>query len=349
MLKITGIKKTYGRFSLNIGLMEIAPASHYVLLGPTGSGKTLLMNLVAGLIRPDSGSIEHRGVDITGMSPEERGFGIVYQDSALFPHLDVAGNIGFGLRMKGVRGGELSRSVESIMKDLGINYLLGRRIDGLSGGEKQRVAIARALILRPALILLDEPFSSLDYMTRQGMMDFIRRIRAEYGPTFFHITHDFEEAMSLADRVAVINDGKIAQEGPMPRIFHSPGNVFVANFTGMRNIYRGGFTGAGSDTVFRTESGVDIFIGRDAGRTEGSIMVRADDIVLAKNPFESSATNCLPGFVSEILPRRGINEVGVDIGCPMHAYITARSLNEMALKKGDRVYVVFKATAVHVL
>ncbi|HRZ27828.1 MAG TPA: ABC transporter ATP-binding protein [Spirochaetota bacterium] len=349
MLKITGIKKTYDRFSLDIGLMEVAPASHYVLLGPTGSGKTLLMNLVAGLIRPDSGSIEHRGVDITGMSPEERGFGIVYQDSALFPHLDVAGNIGFGLRMKGVRGRELSRSVESIMEDLGINHLLGRRIDGLSGGEKQRVAIARALILRPALIMLDEPFSSLDYMTRQGMMDFIRRIRAEYGPTFFHITHDLDEAMSLADRVAVIRDGRIVQEGLMREIFHSPGDVFVANFTGMRNIYRGRFSGAGNDTVFRTEPGVDIFIGRDPGQSEGYVMVRADDIILAKNPVESSATNCLPGVVTEILPKRGINEVSVDIGCPMYAYITARSVHEMALKKGDRVYVVFKATSVHML
>ncbi|HOO70214.1 MAG TPA: ABC transporter ATP-binding protein [Spirochaetota bacterium] len=348
MLALTGIEKKYRGFALSVTGLEVAEGSHHMLLGPTGSGKTLLINIIAGLVSPDRGMVTMKGRDITSLAPEDRAFGIVYQDSALFSHLDVVGNIGFGLSIRGMRGRKVRRAVGEIMDELGISSLYGRSIAGLSGGEKQRVAIARALIIKPGLILLDEPFSSLDYMTKIEMIEFIKKIRREYAPTLFHITHDFEEAMALADDVSVIREGSILQSGRVHEVFHSPADVFTAGFIGARNIFPGRISGSGDGTVFRTDSGVDITIGRDVSGSCRNVMIRADDVIIAREPIESSAVNRLRGTIVDILPKRGINEVCVDVGFSLFAYITNRSMMELSLTTGEAVYVVFKGTAVHV-
>jgi molybdopterin-binding protein len=202
--------------------------------------------------------------------------------------------------------------------------------------------------MRPGLLLLDEPFSSLDYMTRMEMIEFIKKIRSEYNPSIFHISHDFEEALVMADRVSVIRAGAIVQQGRAHEVFHAPGDVFVAGFIGARNIFAGAAAGRGDAAVFKTEDGFEIYIGRDVSPSCRSAMVRADDIILARDAVETSATNTFRGRILDILPKRGVNEVCVDIGAQLYVYITNRSLRELGLGKGDSVYVLFKGSAVHV-
>jgi len=347
MLKIDRITKRFKKFELNIENLEIEKSSYYVLLGPTGSGKTLLMNIITGLVRPSTGSIFNNDMDITDIGPNKRGFGIVYQDSALFPHYNVNENIGFGLKIRGIKKSVIEEKVSSIMKSLGIGYLYGRTVYGLSGGEKQRIAIARALIMKPGVLFFDEPFSSLDYMTREDMIAFIKKIRKEYNPTIFHITHNFEDAMSLADKVSVIKNGSLIQTGSVVEVFKYPEDIFIANFVGTKNVFSGNIKGKGNNLIFQTDDGIDIFIGRNVDRECTTAIVRADDIVLSKKLTESSATNVFSGVVIEIINKMGINEIELDIGALIHVFITNRSLQEMNIKKNDKLYCIFKGSAVH--
>ena len=262
MIALHNIEKSFKNFSLAIDTLSIREGEYFVLLGPTGSGKTLLLSILAGLVTPGKGSIQLHGQDITYSVPETRGFGIVYQDSALFPHLSVIQNIGFGLMIKKFPKKEIETRVKNIMNRLGIDYLYGRTTQGLSGGEKQRIALARALIMEPSVLLLDEPFSSLDYLTKEEMIKLIKNIRKEFNPTVLHITHDFEEAMVLANHVGIINKGRLIQTGSVSEIFREPGDPFVANFVGAKNLFSGEIQNSGDTTIFRTEKNLDIFIGK---------------------------------------------------------------------------------------
>jgi len=359
VLTVKGINKVFRNFSLGVDSLSIGRGDYFVLIGPTGSGKTLLLNIIAGLVAPDSGSVFLDELDITGLFPEKRGFGIVYQDSALFPHLDVMDNIGFGLRMGGRSRKQARHEARGIMSHLGISHLSERGIQGLSGGEKQRVAIARAMIMKPRVLLLDEPFSSLDYSTKEDMIQFVKRIRQEYRPTVFHITHDFEEALILADAVGVINRGRLVQSGSVADIFRYPGDRFVANFVGAKNIFPGALSGSGDDTVFSTERGLDLYVGRAVENHVRFAMVRADDIVLSRSQPVGSATNVFRGRVTDIVYKRGINEVRLcldrDRGAEgdvvdadvVHAFITTRSLRDMEIKQGDDLFASFKGSAIH--
>ena len=228
--------------------LEIAAGEYFVVLGPTGAGKTVLLETIAGLHRPRRGRILLAGEDITHAPPERRGIGFVYQDYALFPHLSVAGNIAFGLRLRGMGRGEIEKRVAAIGRLLGIEHLLHRMPGTLSGGEAQRVALARALVIEPRLLLLDEPLSALDPETREGLQRELGRIHRELGTTTIHVTHDFEEAVALGDRIAVLREdrldeglreGRIVQVGRPEEIFRRPASEFVARFVGVRNIFRG--------------------------------------------------------------------------------------------------------------
>ncbi len=347
MLEVRGIRKKLETFSMDIDSMKIEKGHHFVLLGPTGSGKTLFLSMIAGVVKPDEGRVLFEDREITGMKPECRGFGMVYQDSALFPHLGVEENIGFSLKMRKEPGIAIDAAVGRVMHQCGIQHLKGRSVKHLSGGEKQRVALARAIIGRPGLLLLDEPFSSLDFKTREEMMDLIGIIRNEYNPTILHITHDFEEALTLADDAGIIDNGTVVQHGRKGEVFRHPKNAFVAEFVGAKNIYSGKIDQKNYKTTFLTDEGVELFIGRRVERSAGGAMIRAEDVIISNVPQESSATNQIRGIVHSVQEKRGVFEITIDAGIIVHSYITGRSVEELKLQAGNKVFVIFKGSSIH--
>ena len=235
MLEISALALTLGGFRFTDLSVSVADGEYCIILGPTGAGKTILLETIAGIHRPGKGRIVLDGTDITDAPPERRGIGMVYQDYMLFPHMTVRENIGFGLRQRDVPKAERDVIAGSIAERLSIAHLLDRYPATLSGGEQQRTAIARALVLRPRVLLLDEPLSALDTVTRDRLRREIKEIHARTGIMILHITHHFEDIYALADRVVVMKDGAVAQEGPPETILRKPASDFIANFTGADN------------------------------------------------------------------------------------------------------------------
>jgi ABC-type Fe3+/spermidine/putrescine transport system ATPase subunit len=211
------------------------------LIGPTGCGKTTLLRVLAGFLRPDAGRVRIGGRDVTDLDPARRGIGFVYQDLALFDHMSVRGNVGFGLRARGVRGTELERRVQAMIERVGLAGFGGRRPTTLSGGQRQRVALARALVFEPDILLLDEPFAALDKNVRAQMQQEVRRLQQELGVTTILVTHDQQEAMRLADALVMMRRGRIEQSGPPRELYSRPGSVFAARFLGDANLFDGRF------------------------------------------------------------------------------------------------------------
>jgi len=209
------------------------------LIGPTGCGKTTLLRSVAGFITPDSGRIRIGGRDVTDLDPARRGIGFVYQDLALFSHMSVRGNVGFGLRARRVPAGELRRRVADMLARVGLEDLGARRPGTLSGGQRQRVALARALVFEPDILLLDEPFAALDKNVRAQMQQEVRRLQRQAGITTVLVTHDQQEALKLADVLVIMKDGRIEQVGPPRELYHRPASLFAARFLGDANLFPG--------------------------------------------------------------------------------------------------------------
>jgi len=235
LLRLADISLKLGDFSLRNISFDVKRGEYVVLLGPTGTGKTVLLETIAGLYHPDSGNIYLKDLDVTRFPPETRHLGVVYQDYALFPHLTVYANIAFGLKLMGNADRDMRDAVSEMAHFLDIDHLLNRRPRLLSGGERQRVALARALILKPYMLLLDEPLSALDRLTRDRLRRELKRIHSEIGLSILHITHDLSEAFFLADRLIIMKDGAVVQEGNPEDTLKRPGSRFVAELLGIEN------------------------------------------------------------------------------------------------------------------
>ena len=236
-LRLNGISRAYGAHTALHPLdLTVRGGEFIALLGPSGCGKTTALNSIAGLLPLTAGSIELDGTRIDTQPPEKRGFGMVFQNYALFPHLSVRRNIAFGLRMRKVPRAETERRVGAVLDLVRLAEHAHKLPSQLSGGQQQRVAIARAIVLEPPLVLMDEPLSNLDAALRLDMRAEIRRIHQEFGLTTLYVTHDQEEALSLADRLVVLNLGRVAQIGTPAELYESPRNAYVAAFMGYRNI-----------------------------------------------------------------------------------------------------------------
>ena len=234
---LVGVRKTYGEVVAVDGVdLEIGRGEFFTMLGPSGSGKTTTLRLVAGFERPDAGRVELRGVDITGEPPFARDVNTVFQDYALFPHMSVAENVAYGLRIRRVRRRDRQERVAEALELVRLTGFEGRRPSQLSGGQRQRVALARAIVNRPQVLLLDEPLGALDFKLRPEMQIELKRIQRELGMAFLYVTHDQEEALTLSDRLAVFNRGRIEQVGPPAEVYEHPATDFVAGFVGVSNV-----------------------------------------------------------------------------------------------------------------
>ncbi len=380
MIELRGVSKRWREFSIKNITLEVKKGEYFVILGPTGAGKTLLLELIAGFHFPDEGRILIDGEDMTFSPPEERNIGFIYQDYMLFPHLTVEKNIAFGLRARQrgrfkrerregrERGEEIERKVGEVLKMLGIEHLAKRRPATLSGGEQQKVAIARALAIEPRILLLDEPLSALDMRTKEQLREDLRRLNRENGITMVHVTHDQTEAAMLANRIAVMMRGRIVQIGTPREIFSRPASAEIAEFVGVENIFSGvvvrnkgglaeikiasaGLAGsAGSETFSGSET---IFAVSKYGEgTAVNVFVRPEDIILAKSIQDfggsSSARNVIRCEIERITSM-GSGLVRVRMRNGLVALVTAHAVEELGLREGDEVFAIFKATAAHTI
>ncbi|MFI1798661.1 ABC transporter ATP-binding protein [Streptomyces sp. NPDC020379] len=247
-VRLTAISKRYGSFTAVHPLDLAIPAgSFFALLGASGCGKTTTLRMIAGLEDPTTGSVELAGKDVTALPPHKRPVNTVFQSYALFPHLDIYENVAFGLRRRGIKS--VRKQVDDMLDLVQLGDFARRKPHQLSGGQQQRVAVARALINHPQVLLLDEPLGALDLKLRRQMQLELKRIQTEVGITFVHVTHDQEEAMTMADTVAVMNGGRVEQLGAPADLYETPRTTFVANFLGTSNLISADVLGTSGDDI----------------------------------------------------------------------------------------------------
>lgn len=236
-IRMEDVSKRFGALTaLSSVNLDVRQGEFLTLLGPSGSGKSTTLMCLAGFEAPSEGRVLHRGEDFTSLSPEKRGFGVVFQGYALFPHMSVAENVAYPLVVRKIARAERERKVRAMLSTVGLGHYEDRRIQSLSGGQQQRVALARALVFGPNLLLLDEPFSALDRRLRGEMQSELTRIHQELGTAFVFVTHDQDEALSLSDRIAVFNKGRVEQIAEPSKIYEEPATTFVAEFVGETNL-----------------------------------------------------------------------------------------------------------------
>ncbi|MCP4152322.1 MAG: ATP-binding cassette domain-containing protein [bacterium] len=332
-LTLENINKNFEEFQVSDINLEIQNGEYFVILGPSGAGKTLILEMIAGLLKPDSGKIH---------GTENKRTGFIYQDYLLFPHLNVFDNIAYGLKIRKSNKDSIRLKVEELAEKLEISHLLKRDVLTLSGGEKQRVATARAMIISPDIYLFDEPTAALDRNSRLKTQQLFLKIHKESGAIFLHVTHDFEEALSLADRIAVLKDGKILQCGKPDDIFNNPGSKEIADFLGYRNV----FGGTIENYIFTVDD-VKIMVPMESCAF-AYIAIKSDDVIISGQPFESSARNSFKGTVTNVFKKASVVEVVLDIGIPLHVDITRKSCEEMNIKPGEKLWATFKVSALKV-
>jgi ABC-type sugar transport system ATPase subunit len=350
MLELKNIYLNKGGFSLRDVGLHVRQREYFVLLGPTGCGKTLLLETAAGLERPSAGEVSIGGVRVTDWAPEDRNVGYVPQDYALFPHMTVGENIVSGSLARRAPRDEANRQSRHIADVLHIAPLLPRPIQGLSGGERQRVALARALVVQPRLLLLDEPLSALDPSLKNRLWWELRSIHDRLQLTTLHVTHDFEEASALADRIGLMHDGVLLQVGPPEQVFHKPANSFAAEFVGVRNILEGEATFSGEEGAccVHIPGGLRIWA---TASCEGPahVFIRPEEVWIGREGCNCGATrNVYRGTVQSTLNRGPLVEVMVDVGVPVVSLVTKRTRDELALARGSTVTVSFREEGAHV-
>ena len=297
-ISIRGVRKTYGSFvALDDVSLDIASGEFITLLGPSGSGKTTLLMVLAGFIRPDHGTTLFGHRDVSLLPPHKRNVGVVFQNYALFPHMTVAGNIGYPLRLRGVPRPEIAERVRRTLDLVQLGGFADRHIDQLSGGQRQRVALARAIVFEPRILLMDEPLSALDKNLREQMQIEVRHLHRRLGMTTVYVTHDQREALTMSDRIAVIDRGRFRQIGPPREIYERPVSRFIA-----------GFIGESHFLPVAVESGRAVLAGRTlaldrppaSGARDQLLAIRPEKLVIV-GPSTSGALNRFEGTVKEIV------------------------------------------------
>jgi len=346
MLELRNISKKYGDFSLKDINLSISPGEYFILLGRSGAGKSILLELIAGLRSPDTGTIYLNGRDITGEKIQRRKTGMVFQDYAIFPHLTVFDNIAYPLRIKHMHRDKISEEVNKMAENVNILHLLNRKTDDLSGGEKQRVAVARTLVTSPDIVLLDEPMASIDAPMKDDVRQLLRKING-MGITMLHVTHDYSEAVRLAHKVGVIHNGRILQTGDPESVFSRPMNRFVARFAGIRNYY--------SVKVYKeagkmfAESEYNKYILPEGNYSDSGLLILKSDTINLSLKEQTNHDNCIRGKITEINRAESGYEMFVDSGDTFHVMVSKKDLEKLSLKAGLSVFLSFSSDALRVI
>ncbi|MBV7484186.1 ABC transporter ATP-binding protein [Bordetella sp. BOR01] len=352
LLSVRGLHKKFGGAVALDGVdFSLAPGEFLTLLGPSGSGKTTTLMSIAGFVDPTAGEILFRGASITRRPPEARGFGMVFQGYALFPHMTVEQNVHFPLSIRGVPKDQASRRVRQALDRVQLGAYARRLPRQLSGGQQQRVALARALVYEPEVLLLDEPLSALDKKLRSDLQWELRQLNKESGASFLYVTHDQEEALSMSDRIAIFNHGRIVQIGTPSELYQRPANLFVAGFLGRSNVLDGRVRQVSDDAVVVESEAGTIPVPRHQGlpRQVGdrvSLVVRPHQLRLAPDGA--------PGLAATI---EAVSYVGNLMnyllrtvqGTPLYVECVAGGSGPAGLAQGARVSVAFDAASANVL
>ncbi len=343
MVEFKQVSKRWGSFTAVDSVdLSIKPGEFLTLLGPSGCGKTTMLRMISGFETPSNGQVLLDGVDVTAAPPYRREVNQVFQSYALFPHLTVRENIEFGLRMKKVAKAEMDTRVNDAVQMVALTGMEDRKPHQLSGGQRQRVALARAIVNRPKVLLLDEPLSALDAKLRHSMQVELKRLQTKLGITFVFVTHDQEEALTMSDRIAVINKGRIEQLGDCEEIYHRPKTQFVANFIGLANIIESTILGRMGDLVrLKLEGGLELEVrarelSTDAARVLVSIRPEKINLTNARPNGE----NAFAVTVEEELFKGAIDELTVrtDGGLELTVLVANEGQMELAVHRGDRVW-----------
>jgi len=348
MITIKNLQRKWKEFNLKDINLTIEKGEYFVILGPTAAGKTLLLELIAGFYIPDAGEIWIHRDNVTTVTPEDREVGFVYQDYALFPHFTVKENIEYGLRIKKIPKNKINKESQAMMDLLGITYLKDRYPATLSGGEKQKTAIGRALMLNPHILLLDEPLSALDAITKAGLQDELKKIHNESDITIIHVTHDQTEAMIMADRIGIMMEGQIVQTGTTQEIFNTPKNRMIADFVGTENVLEGHISKKIDGVAIIDIGSNEIFaISNLETGSKVHAFIRPEDIIISKEFQETSARNNLKTKIKKIIHLGAIVRIELDNG--LVAFTTKQSAEELKLNTDEHIYASFKTTAVHIV
>lgn len=357
MIALEGVSAAKGRFTLHDVRFTLGDGEYGVVIGPAGSGKTTMLEVIAGLLAPQGGSVRLAGQDVRGVAPEHRQLGLVYQHAFLFPHLSVRENLSYGAVS--------DAAAEEAAERFGVTALFARDVGGLSGGERQLVALARAVARRPRILLLDEPFSALDPRRRTLVRREVRALHRAWGLTTLQVTHDFAEAGMLGDRAILLDGGRVLQSGTPADVFRRPASPYVAEFLGAENVLAGvardlgeaspdwvdgdptGYAHGHRAFAFDTD-GLTLYAVGDFVPGAGHAVIRAEEITIARDQTHDSARNRFAGRVAEVSSLGALTRVTLDVrGVPLVAALTTRSAHELALQPGLAVVASFKAMAVH--
>jgi ABC-type sugar transport system ATPase subunit len=344
MLELTDISKKLGNFQINNISFTVEKGEYFVLLGESGAGKSVLLEIIAGLEKADNGTICLHGENLKNKTINERNIGIVYQDFALFPHLSVYQNIAYPLKNRKFSKDKIRNKIEEIAREFEISDLLNRKPDTLSGGEKQRVALARCLAMQPQLLLLDEPLASVDVRLKDSLNALLRRINRK-GYTIIHVTHDFDEALSLATHIAIIDKGNLISTGKPDEIFNNPTHPFVARFAGIRNFFNASlvFENDSNIGIINLISGSKISLATDATIGNGYYILPSEEIIITLEKPVSSASNIMQGRIKDIIPTFKGMDVIVECGEIFHVSITKTSKEKLRLELGKNIWISWKA------
>lgn len=348
MLRLININRKLGDFALSDINLEVSDGQYYVLLGRSGSGKTQLLELIAGLEHPDNGKIFLDDKDITRQRIQDRKVGIVFQDYAVFPHMTVFGNIAYPLKARKENKASIAEKVEKAAEAMNIKHILDRNTGKLSGGELQRVALARTLITSPRLLLLDEPLSSLDTSLKDDLKRLLRNLN-KAGQTIIHVTHDYGDAISLAKRVGVIHNGKIIQEGSVDEVFKNPSNRFVARYAGIRNFFRVNISGINGSSVGITEHNVRFKLHDGSTGNDSLLLIKSESMILTDHVPDDKELNAIKGRVKELIPSEFGMEVTVDAGDLFYVNIQRAEIEKLRLTEDKEVWVSFPSNAIVII
>lgn len=343
MIEVKGLGIKLGEFTLRDVNLKVEEQEYFVVLGPTGSGKTVLVECIVGLHKPSSGRIFLDGRDVTSLKPEERKVAYVPQDYCLFPHMTVKQNIEFGMRRQRMPENEIREAVERLTEMTHITDILGRHPLTLSGGEKQRAALCRALAVKPRLLLLDEPLAAVDERTREMMCQELKAVQKQIGTTTIHVSHNFEETLAVADKIGVFERGGIVQTGTPHEIFRRPDNEFVAAFTGTENIIP-------LNVVRRSCQINGSKIGLDTDyEGEARLVIRPEDIRLHLVGL-SDIENSLTGSVASLVDKGPLFKVIIKTGdVSWSALISRRECEDLGIVAGSAICVELPINSIHVL